>query len=299
VSGPVGETSPQTEVTYCYRHPSREAMVRCIRCDRPICPDCMHPASVGFQCPDDIRSGSRSIRRQRTAVGARLRRSPPYVTAVLVALNVAAYLATGLQHGASLADPTRSTLFQDWNLLPYDVHQRGRYWELITSAFLHVNFLHIGSNMIALIVIGPTLERLLGTWRFTAVYLLSALGGAAAVYCFGNPFNPVVGASGAIFGLFGAALVLVRRLGLDLQWLAGIIVLNFVLTFSIAGISKLGHIGGFVTGLLAAVAVAGLPRRRARVPTSTQLLGLGGIAVLVAVLVAARTASPLQPAWLG
>lgn len=299
MSSPLGGTSRQTEVTYCYRHPNREASVRCVRCDRPICPECMRPASVGFQCPDDVRSGSRSIRPQRSAVGARLRRSPPYVTIALVALNVAAYLATGLQPGSSLSDPTGSALFRDWNLLPYDVHQRGRYWELITSAFLHVGFLHIGSNMVALIVIGPALELMLGRWRFIAVYLLTALGGSAAVYCFGNPFNPVVGASGAIFGLFGVALVLVRRLGLDLQWLAGIIVLNFVLTFSIAGISKLGHIGGFVTGLLAAVAIGGLPRHRARVPTERQLLGLAAVAVLIAVLVIARTASPLQPAWLG
>jgi membrane associated rhomboid family serine protease len=119
------------------------------------------------------------------------------------------------------------------------------------------------------------------------------------VYCFGNPLSPVAGASGAIFGLFGIALVMVRRLGLDLQWLAGIIVLNFVLTFSISGISKLGHIGGFVVGLLAAVVIGGLPRRRERVPLQTQLLGLGGLLILILVLVAARTAGPLAPAWLG
>lgn len=296
---PTGETSQPTEVTYCYRHPKREAMVRCVRCDRPICPDCMRPASVGFQCPDDVRSGVRSVRPQRTAVGARLTGARPVVTIALVVLNVAAYVATALQPGGSFTNPTGSRLFRDWNLLPYDVHQNGAYWELLTSAFLHLSLLHIGSNMIALIVIGPALERVLGRWRFAAVYLLSALGGSAAVYCFGNPLEPVAGASGAIFGLFGIALVLVRRLGLDLQWLAGLIVLNFVLTFSISGISKLGHIGGFVTGLLAAVAIAGLPRHQRRVPVSTQLLGLGGLLVLLVVLVIARSASPLAPAWLG
>lgn len=294
-----GDEAVPTDVTYCYRHPRREAMVRCVRCDRPICPECMRPASVGFQCPDDVRSGARTVRPQRTAVGARLTLGRPYVTVTLVVLNVVAYLATGLQHGASLDDPTGSTLFRDWNLLPYDVHERNRYWELLTSAFLHVNFLHIASNMIALIVIGPPLEALLGRWRFTAVYLLSALGGSTAVYCFGGPFNPVVGASGAIFGLFGAALLLVRRLGLDLQWLAGVIVLNFVLTFSITGISKLGHIGGFLTGVLAAIAIGGLPGRRARVPLRLQAAGLGALLVLVVVLVAARSAGPLTPAWFG
>jgi membrane associated rhomboid family serine protease len=299
MSEPLSGASAQTEVTYCYRHPNREAMVRCVRCDRPICPECMRPASVGFQCPDDVRTGSRSVRAQRTVVGARLRHSPPYVTFALVALNVAAYLATGLQRGGSLFNPTGSTLFHDWQLQPEDVWTHRHFYEFITAAFLHVNLLHIASNMIALIVIGPALERLLGRWRFSAVYLLSALGGSTAVYCFGSPINPVVGASGAIFGLFGAALVLVRRLGLDAQWLAGIIILNFVLTFSIAGISKLGHIGGFVTGVLAAVAIGGLPRHRGRIPVSRQLLGLAGLVVLFAVLTVARSATPLEPAWLG
>ena len=114
--------------------------------------------------------------------------------------------------------------------------------------------------MLALFFVGPPLERLLGRWRFLAVYLISALGGSAAIYAFGAVRLPVVGASGAIFGLFAACLVLVRRLGLDLQWLVGIIVLNFVFTFSIPGITKLGHIGGFVAACLAALAIGGLPQ---------------------------------------
>src|SRR5581483_12302848 len=116
--------------------------------------------------------------------------------------------------------------------------------------------------MITLLFVGPALERLLGWWRFLAVYLLSALGGSAAIYAFGSALGTTVGASGAIFGLFGACLVLVRRLGLDAQWLIGLIVLNFVLTFSIQNISRLGHIGGFVTGVLAGLAIGGLPSTR-------------------------------------
>lgn len=277
----------------CYRHPQREALVRCTRCDRPICPDCMRPASVGFHCPDDVASGRRSVRPQRTAVGARLLQAPPYVTVTLVVLNVAAYLATGLQAHASLGNPTGSSLFQDWNLLPVAVHEQGRYYQLITSAFLHVSLLHIASNMIALVIIGPPLEQLLGRWRFAVVYLLSALGGSVAIYVFGQPFGYTVGASGAVFGLFGACLVLVRKLGLDPQWLIGIIVLNFVLTFSIPGISKLGHIGGFVTGVLLAVAIGGLPRSRARVDTRRQVGGIAVMAVVMVIMVALRTAAPV------
>lgn len=296
---PTGETSQPTEVTYCYRHPKREARVRCVRCDRPICPECMRPASVGFQCPDDARSGARSVRTQRTAVGARLTDGRAWVTIGFIVLNVAVYAVTALQRGGSLNDPTGSPLFQSWSLLPYDIHRNGAYWQLITSAFLHLSLLHIALNMISLGIIGPPLEALLGRWRFAAVYVVCALGSSAADYCFGNPFGAVAGASGAIFGLFGIALMMVRRLGLDLQWLAGVIVFNFIFTFSVSNISKLGHVGGFVTGLLCALALAGLPRHRQRLPLQVQLFGLGGIVVLVIVLVAARSASPLAPAWLG
>jgi membrane associated rhomboid family serine protease len=287
--------APGEVVSHCYRHPHREALIRCTRCDRPICPDCMRPASVGFHCPDDVDRAARTMRAPRTSVGARLLESPPYVTITLVALNVAAYLVTAFQPGASLQDPTTprsaTALFYRWQLQPYAIKHHGRYYDLITSAFLHVSLLHIASNMLALILIGPALEQLLGWWRFAAVYLLAALGGSAAVYAFGDQFTPTVGASGAIFGLFGACLVMVRRLGLDLQWLVGIIILNFVLTFSITGISKLGHIGGFVTGVLAAIVIGGLPAKRSRIPTRVQATGLTGLLVLVAVVVAVRTAT--------
>jgi membrane associated rhomboid family serine protease len=287
---PAGEV-PQ----YCYRHPHREALIRCIRCDRPICPDCMRPASVGFHCPDDVSEGKRTVRATRTSVGAKILESPPYVTSTLIALNVIAYIVTATAPGASFNDPTNprspNALFYKWQLFPPYVHDLHRYYELITSAFLHVGLLHILSNMIALVFIGPPLEQLLGRWRFASVYLVSALGGSAAIYALGSQNSYTVGASGAIFGLFGACLVLVRKLGLDLQWLIGIVAINFVLTFSIHGISKLGHIGGFVTGIVAALAIGGRPSSRARVPTQLQLAGLGGLLVLAVLIVVIRTAT--------
>jgi membrane associated rhomboid family serine protease len=281
--------------TYCYRHPNREALIRCTRCDRPICPDCMRPASVGFHCPDDVSEGRRTVRAPRTSVGARILQSPPYVTSTLVALNVIAYVVAATAPGASFGDPTNprssSALFYNWQLQPLAVHADHRYYDLITSAFLHVSLLHIGSNMLALVFIGPALEQLLGRWRFASLYLLSALGGSAAIYAFGNDLTPTVGASGAIFGLFGACLVLVRKLGLDLQWLVSIVALNFVLTFSIHGISKLGHIGGFITGILAALAIGGLPSLRRRIPTQLQVAGLAGLLVMIVLVVVVRTAT--------
>jgi membrane associated rhomboid family serine protease len=275
----------------CYRHPHREALVRCTRCDRAICPECMHEASVGFHCPDDVAEGRRTQRAPRNSVGSALRRSPPYVTGALLALNVAAYLATGLSSPHGVRDPGSSNLYQDWQLQPHVVYADNGYYRLLTAAFLHVSLLHIAVNMLSLVFVGPYLEREIGPLRFTAVYLLSALSGSAAVYAFGSPLVSVVGASGAIFGMLGACLVLVRQLGLDLQWLVGIIILNFVFTFSVSGISRLGHIGGFVTGALAGAAIGGLPTVRHSLPGRVQAAGLAGLFALIVVIVIARSAT--------
>ncbi|MCW2496229.1 MAG: gluP [Jatrophihabitans sp.] len=247
----------------------------------------MRPASVGFHCPDDVALARKTIRPQRTSVGAVLRDSPPYVTASLVAVNVVVYVITGLQSKDGLNDPGsggQSSLFYKWQLWPPAIVHDDSYWRLATSAFLHLSLLHIASNMLVLAVVGPSVEHVLGRWRFLTLYLVSAIGGSAAVFVFGSTSEATVGASGAIFGLFAAALVMVRRLGLDPQWLIGIIVLNFVFTFSVAGISRWGHIGGFVTGALVAVAIAGLPQATGRVPERRQVIG---VAVIVAALVVA------------
>lgn len=254
----------------------------------------MRPASVGFHCPDDVATARKAIRAERTSVGARLRYSPPLVTAALIAANVAVYVITGLQSASGLGHPDDAPingLFVEWQLQPYAVFHADAYYRLITSGFLHVSLLHIAANMLALAIVGPPLERLIGRWRFAALYLLSLLGGAATVYAFGNPAQPVVGASGAVFGLFAACLVMVRRLGLDLQWLIGIIVLNFVFTFSVADVSKLGHLGGFIAGGLAALAIAGLPRLRSRLPVWVQAGSLTGVFALEAVVVFVRSAT--------
>lgn len=248
----------------------------------------MREAPVGFHCPDDAALGAKSIRAPRTAVGARLRESPPYVTVLLIGLNVAAFLYTGLKSPGGLDQPYAARLFLDWQLQPNVVYHQHDYYQLLTSAFLHISLLHIGANMFALGIVGPVLERLLGRWRFTAVYLLGALGGSAAIFAFGSPEQPVVGASGAVFGLFAACLVMVRRLGLNLQWLVTIIVLNFVFTFSVRDISKLGHVGGFVAGALAALAIAGLPRLRTRLSGRLQAAGLTWVLALTVLVVLVR-----------
>jgi membrane associated rhomboid family serine protease len=278
--GPAG--SAAAPLARCYRHPMRETGVRCVRCNRPICPECMRPASVGFHCPDDVKLGTATVRQPLTAVGARARNRIPLVTGTLIGLNVAVYLVTAVTTVRGFNHPEASSLFEKWQLQPERVASSDEFYRLLTSAFLHVSVLHILFNMAALAIIGPYLERLLGPWRFAAVYLLAALGGSVAVYAFGSRYTPVAGASGAIFGLFGAALLLVRELGLDRQWLIATIVLNFAFTFAVADISKLGHLGGFVVGCLATVAIAGPSwRARRRLPVQTQLIGLCAVLVLL------------------
>jgi membrane associated rhomboid family serine protease len=283
--------SPEPVINRCYRHPMREALVRCTRCDRPICPDCMRPASVGFHCPDDVKLANREVRGPRTSVGAPVRSAAtlPYVTWTLLALNIGVYLITALSPGGEVNDPRRSTLFSNLFLSPYLVAHNHQFIRLIGSAFLHIGLLHIAANMFALWVIGPHLERVLGWWRYLALYLLAGFGGGVAVYTFGARGVDVVGASGAIFGLFAASLLFVRELGFDRRYLIFTIVMNFVLTFSIANISKLGHVGGFVVGGAVAFALAGVPWARRRVPVVIQLAGMGAILLVLLAAVFYRT----------
>jgi membrane associated rhomboid family serine protease len=293
---PFGDTGPNG-LPYCYRHPMRETGVRCIRCNRPICSECMRPAAVGFQCPDDVRSG-RIV--TRTTVGAPVRQRPiPYVTGALIAANVVVYLVTGFQRPGTLADPRSARLFDDWVMVPFlAAHGHGggqQLYRLLTSAFLHLDPVHLLSNMVALAFVGYALEPVLGWWRFLSVYLLAAIGGSTCIYLFDTRFVAVAGASGAIFGLFAAALVFARRVGFDMRSLIVIIALNFALTFTIDGISKLGHIGGFVVGGLAALAIGGIPRRAqptpARVAVLVQSGGLVALAVVLVIAIWLRTAA--------
>lgn len=277
----------QTGLARCYRHPMRETGVRCVRCDRPICPDCMRPASVGFMCPDDVRLGAATVRRPRTAVGAPVAGSvTPYVTYTLIAINVAMFVATFLSTNAGLAHQQTGGLQNSLLLVPPRVFVYHEYYRIITSAFQHFNLLHLASNMLALFVVGPPLEHLLGRWRFLAVYLLAALGGSVAVLLFGQYLQFVGGASGAIFGLFGAALLLNRQLGIRVSWVLTVLVINIAFTFAVPSISIEGHFGGLVVGALAGVAIGGLPTATPhRLPTRWQGIGLAALFVVLVVLV--------------
>lgn len=205
----------------------------------------MRSAAVGHQCPNCVDEGAKSVRKPKGSLGAK-----PIVTYVLIAANVVMFVLQMVVPGLQQA------LF----LWPAGVVAYDEYYRLLTSAFLHDGPTHILFNMWALWVIGPALERWLGKTRFITLYFLSALGGSVLVYLL-TPINvPTLGASGAIFGLFGATLALSRKLNFDMRWIAGLIVVNLVITFVVPSISWQGHIGGLLTGAALGAVYAYAPR---------------------------------------
>jgi membrane associated rhomboid family serine protease len=269
----------------CYRHPDRETWVSCTRCERPICPDCLRPAAVGFQCPQCVAEGNKSVRRPTSPYGGRVGRRAGLVTIVLGALNVVAFAVTALTSPGGLTGNIASRLFDQLELVPIRVAVQDEYWRLLGAAFLHIGPLHLIVNMLALAIVGPGLERVFGAWRYLSVYLLGALGGSVAVYLFDSPYGAVAGASGAIYGLFAATLIVLRNLGLDARFMLFAVGLNFVVSFA-PGISLLGHLGGFVVGGLAALALVYAPKANR---TPIQILALGGLLAVMTALVLVRS----------
>jgi membrane associated rhomboid family serine protease len=281
----------------CYRHPDRETYISCQRCGKPICPDCMRSAAVGFHCPDCVREGAKATRSGRTAYGGELSGNPALTSQILVGLNAAVWLlilATGWESSdwidklALIPDRACVEATQFQCLRVQDGVAHGSVWMLLTSMFTHVQIWHIGFNMLALWSLGPQLELALGRVRFLALYLLSGLAGSATVYWLSNPHGATLGASGAIFGLMGALLVVAYKVHGNAQGLLGWVAINALLTFTIPNISWQGHLGGFVGGAVIAAALVYAPKQRR---AQLQYLALGAVAVLIAVAVVARTAA--------
>ncbi len=280
----------------CYRHTDREAHIRCQRCDRTICPDCMRPAAVGFQCPSCVKEGSRGTRSARTAYGGRRTGNPALTSQLLIALNAAVWvliLATGWR-SSPLVD--QLALRPDGGLLRvngvlYDLGPGvadGAYWQLVTSMFTHVELAHIGFNMLALWVLGPQLELALGRGRFLALYFISGLAGSAVVMWLAVPYTQTLGASGAIFGLMGGLLVVAIKVRGDVRGMLTWIGINFVITLMFIGrISWQGHVGGLVGGMLVAAVLVYAPRQRRR---TWQIAGVSAVAAVIAVATVTRIA---------
>ena len=291
-----------TAVQTCYRHPDRRAGVVCQRCDRPICPDCMRQASVGFHCPECTKTSGQKV------VRAGQLRTNPIVTHGLIALNLAVFVA-GIGSGLETKDEVigYGGLVGEGQLLqgipiPHEAATRigvpigelvgvahGEWWRIITSGFLHANLIHIGFNMWVLYQLGQLLEPALGRVRFGLVYLVALLSGAFGVLLL-DPQSFTVGASGAVFGLMGAAVAAFRARGINPfdTGLGGAVLLNLAFTFAIPGISIGGHVGGLIGGFLAGWLLLDVGPRHLRDPNAVlgAVAALGVAAGLAAVLVA-------------
>jgi len=273
-----GQTAPPAPT--CYRHPGRQTYVSCVRCGRPACPDCLRPAAVGHQCVECIRQGNRGVRQATGRFGGSVSRTPR-VTFTIMGINILLYVVQ-LAH---------SSLALDWAMLGGATANGhligvagGQWYRMITSAFLPgtggLGILDIAFNMWALYIVGPALEQMLGPVRYLAIYLMSALGGALSYYFIASPNVPALGASGAIFGLFGAWFVLARRLNLDWRPIVTVIALNLVLGFvGSAYIAWQDHVGGLVTGALLAAAYVYAPRK------NRGLIQLGATLVVLALII--------------
>lgn len=261
----------------CYRHPGRETNLSCVRCERPICPDCLRPAAVGYQCPECATTSK--ARAPTLPYGGRIAEHVGLVTLVIGALNVVAYVASAVTSPAGVANNNASQLFKRMVLNPAVVHDHDQFWRLLTSAFMHAGILHIAVNMFSLAVLGPGLERVLGRLRFAVLYLVSALGASVFVFGFGGELTSTVGASGAIFGLFGALVVVYRKLGLNMRALIPTVAINVYITWRVPNISWIGHLAGFAVGLVLAAIIVYAPREQR---ASIQILGIGAVlAILV------------------
>src|ERR1022692_3938178 len=267
----------------CFRHPGRETYVSCVRCGRPACPDCVRSAAVGQQCVDCVKEANRGTRQAAGAFGGRVT-GTPVVTYTLVGLCVLAYLAEliypkTIDYGEMIGGAHDLSVQADVGV------GIGDWYRLFTSAFLHeppgggIGLAHIIFNMWALIVVGPSLERMLGRLRFVSVYLVSALAGGVLYYIIAKPYDPALGASGAIFGLFGAWFVLSRRLRLDARMIVGLIVINLVISFTVSGIAWQDHVGGLIAGAALAAAYAYAPK------ANRTLVQVGATVALIALLV--------------
>jgi membrane associated rhomboid family serine protease len=258
----------------------------------------MNPAAVGFQCPECVKEGARTTRQGRTPYGGTVRAGGPVVTWVLLALNLVVFLAIQTTGGGT------SRVLSHLSLLPTSVRfldptsgtgtyvvrgvADGAYWELLTSMFTHVQVWHIFFNMMALYLFGPQLELALGRLRFATVYLLSGLVGSATVYWLAPEASQTIGASGAIFGLMGALLVMTLKVGGNVQGLLTLVALNGVITVLGAQyISWQGHLGGLVGGVLLGAVMVYAPRNRRGL---VQIVGTVLVASLVVAAVVARTA---------
>ena len=266
----------------CYRHPDRVTYVTCQRCGRPVCPECQRPAAVGVQCVDCVKASAKAAPARRSILGHKMP-DKTWVTYAIIGLCLVSFALQWLTHG-------------QWTSMFAFAPSIGAIqpWRFLTTAFLHsTSFIgHILFNMLAFYQCGQLLERTLGHARFAALCLLTALGGSVGYLLLaqnpaittGSWYIPVVGASGMVFGLFGALIPVLKRAGSSVRSIIGLIAINAVLGFVVPGIAWQAHLGGFIVGIAMAYAYAHIPRAHAKLVA--WLLPVGVFVLLVALAVA-------------
>ena len=292
-----GPSVPTVEV--CYRHPEEQTRVHCTRCERPICPACMIPAPVGHQCPECVKEARKEFREgpgKRARTLGRMSATKALMIAIL-ALFVREVVTGGPR--ALLEGPSLQRLIDLGGLFPPAVAD-GQYWRLLSSMFLHFGLIHIAFNAYALWLFGRLVEENLGRTRFLVIYFVSGFLAGAASYAFG-PVNAVgVGASGAIFGVFGAFLAYNyrrRHLALaaaNLRWAFTLILINALLAFTFRAIDWRAHLGGLAAGAIAGYLAEGVGPRSTR--QAVQWVGFIALIAAGAALVVWRT-SELRSAF--
>lgn len=265
----------------------------------------MVPASVGFQCRSCVTQGMRETRQRDLPYGGKRSANPAITSIVLIAMNAAVFVAVSIAGGAwtrlfrwlsltplgqclapNAIPPVGEAECRSMEFLWFDGVATGAWWQVITSAFTHADAMHIGFNMLALWFLGPQLERVYGRARFLGLYFVSALTASAFVMLLSNPLSSTVGASGAVFGLMGAILLVAHKhkgnVRTILIWLGANVVITVI---GSSFISWQGHLGGFVGGVLAAAAIMYLPKKF-RGPG--QWIALTAVGVVAIALIVAR-----------
>lgn len=247
----------------------------------------MVDAAVGFQCPECVQESGRTLKQGRTLSGGRVHGDPVLVTKILVGINVAVFLAQWF--GGSAVDQR----FAMWG---FGVALNGESYRLLTSAFLHASLTHIALNMLALWMAGAAVEPRLGRWRYLTVYLVSALAGSVLSYAV-DPANQVsVGASGAVFGVFGSLAVLAYRLRFDIRGIVGVIALNLVIGFLPGlNINWRAHIGGLVAGAALTAVMVYAPQRSRTLATAVA----AGVLIAGCAAVTTWRTDQIEACWAG
>jgi len=273
---------PAPTIEVCYRHPNVQTRVHCTRCERPICPDCMIPAPVGFQCPECVAEARREFRK---GPGRPLRGGVSVTKALLVAIAIPFVIEIVVGGPQALFDPSGQTLFQLGAMQPIAVAS-GQFWRLFTAMFLHAGILHIALNAYFFYLFGRTVEGSFGRTWMVVIYLVSGFVASVASYAFGPVTTLAVGASGAIAGVFGAFIAYAyrrRHMALhaaNLRMALTVIVLNALIAFGYRAIDWRAHVGGLIAGFVIGY-LADQPAAQQR-----RSLAIGGVTVLAGIGVA-------------